>query len=54
LRRWGAYAANPQGAFDVKVLKGKLGDIKRLRAGKYRRLFDDENDVMSVSEVKHR
>jgi mRNA-degrading endonuclease RelE of RelBE toxin-antitoxin system len=49
-----AYATNPQGAFDVKVLKGKLGDIKRLRVGKYRILFGDENDVISVYEVKHR
>jgi mRNA-degrading endonuclease RelE of RelBE toxin-antitoxin system len=48
------YAADPQGSFDVKVLKGKLGDIKRLRAGKYRILFDDDNEVISVYEVKHR
>ena len=38
----------------VKVLKGKPGDMKRLRVGKYRRLFDDDNEVMSVYEVKHR
>jgi mRNA-degrading endonuclease RelE of RelBE toxin-antitoxin system len=38
----------------VKVLRGKLGDIKRLRVGKYRILFDDDNEVMSVYEVKHR
>jgi mRNA-degrading endonuclease RelE of RelBE toxin-antitoxin system len=49
-----AYAANPRGAFDIKALKGKLGDIKRLRVGKYRILFDDEKEVMSVHEVKHR
>jgi mRNA-degrading endonuclease RelE of RelBE toxin-antitoxin system len=49
-----AYAADPHGHFDVKVLKGKLGDIKRLRAGKYRILFDDENGIVSVYEVKHR
>ena len=48
-----AYSRDPQGRFDVKVLKGKLGDIKRLRVGKYRILFDD-NDIMSVYEVKHR
>lgn len=49
-----AYAADPQGNFDVKVLKGKLGDMKRLRVGKYRILFEDDNEVMSVYEVKHR
>ena len=49
-----AYAADPQGSFDVKVLKGKLGDMKRLRVGKYRILFDIENEVVSVYEVKHR
>ena len=49
-----AYAADAQGSFDVKVLKGKLGDMKRLRVGKYRILFDDDNEVMSVYEVKHR
>jgi mRNA-degrading endonuclease RelE of RelBE toxin-antitoxin system len=43
-----AYAADPQGNFDVKVLKGKLGDMKRIRVGKYRILFDDENAVVSV------
>lgn len=49
-----AFCTDPQGPFDVKVLKGKLGDIKRLRVGKYRILFDDNNDIMSVFEVKHR
>jgi mRNA interferase RelE/StbE len=49
-----SYAADPQASFDVKVLKGKLGDMKRLRVGKYRILFDEEKEVMSVYEVKHR
>ena len=49
-----AYVADPRGSFDLKVLKGKLGDMKRLRVGKYRILFDDENNVMSVYEVRHR
>ncbi len=47
-----AYAADPRGRFDVKVLKGKLGDMKRFRLGKYRILFDDENEVMSVYDSK--
>jgi mRNA interferase RelE/StbE len=49
-----AYAADPQGVFDVRVLKGRLGGMKRLRVGKYRILFEDDNEVMSVYEVKHR
>ena len=49
-----AYAADPVGKFDVKVLKGKLGDIKRLRVGKYRILFSEDSGIMSVYEVKHR
>ena len=48
----GHFADDPRGRFDIKVLKGKMGDIKRLRLGKYRILFDDENEVMSVYEVK--
>jgi mRNA-degrading endonuclease RelE of RelBE toxin-antitoxin system len=49
-----AYAADPMGPFDVKIRKGKLGDIKRLRVGNYHILFDDDNGAMSVYEVKHR
>ena len=28
--------------------------MKRLRVGKYRILFEDDSEVMSVYEVKHR
>ena len=49
-----AYAENPAGHFDVKVLKGKLGDFKRLRVGDYRIMFDDENDILHVYDIKHR
>jgi mRNA-degrading endonuclease RelE of RelBE toxin-antitoxin system len=48
------YANNPTGNFDVKILKGDYGEIKRLRAGKYRILFDHAGHVMFVYEVKHR
>lgn len=49
-----AYAINPAGHFNIKHLKGDMGDFKRLRAGRYRIIFDDENRVMFVYEVKHR
>jgi mRNA-degrading endonuclease RelE of RelBE toxin-antitoxin system len=48
------YAQDPTKHFDVKVLKGKFGEFKRLRAGKYRIIFDDAGHVMLVYEVKHR
>ncbi len=51
-----SYATNlPPGKFDVKVLKGKFGDFKRLRAGNYRVIFeDDKKNVILVYEIKHR
>jgi mRNA interferase RelE/StbE len=49
-----AYAQNPDGTFDVKVLKGKYGEFKRLRVGKYRIIFDEDGNVMFIYEVKHR
>ena len=49
-----AYAKDQKGNFDVKILKGKYGEFKRLRVGKYRIIFDDAGKVMFVFEVKHR
>mgnify|MGYP001612460347 CR=1 FL=1 len=49
-----AYAENPSGNFDVKVLKGKYEDLKRLRVGNYRIIFEDDGNTMSIYEVKHR
>ncbi|MGR3310766.1 MAG: type II toxin-antitoxin system RelE family toxin [Candidatus Brocadiales bacterium] len=48
------YAENLSGNFDIKVLKGKYGDFKRLRVGNYRIIFDDAGDVMLIYEIKHR
>jgi len=48
------YAKNPGIQHNVKVLKGKYGEFKRLRVGNYRIIFDDEGNVMLVYEVKHR
>ena len=36
------------------ILKGKLGEFKLLRVASYRIIFDDNNRVMFVYEVKHR
>jgi mRNA-degrading endonuclease RelE of RelBE toxin-antitoxin system len=49
-----SYRKNPRGRFDVKVLKGDYGDFKRLRAGNYRILFDEQYNVMFIYEIKHR
>jgi len=48
------YARSPKGKFDLKILKGKYGDLKRLRIGKYRIIFEDEEEKMVVYEIKHR
>lgn len=49
-----AYAINPTGNLDVKLLRGKYGDFKRLRIGNYRVIFDEEENVMLIYEIKHR
>ena len=49
-----AYAENPEGRFDIKVLRGKHGDLKRLRVGKYRIIFEDSGEEMLIYEIKHR
>jgi mRNA interferase RelE/StbE len=48
------YANNPLIKHDVKNLKGKFGEFKRLRIGNYRVIFDNENNIMFVYEIKHR
>ena len=49
-----AYAGNPSGKFDIKILKGKYGDFKRLRVGNYRIIFEDKENIISIYEIKHR
>jgi mRNA-degrading endonuclease RelE of RelBE toxin-antitoxin system len=49
-----AYAENPSGNFDIKILRGKFENLKRLRIGNYRVIFDDYSDIMSIYEIKHR
>jgi len=40
--------------FDVKILKGRYGNFKRLRVGNYRIIFEDDETIMLIYEVKHR
>lgn len=49
-----AYAINPAGNFEVKLLRGKYGAFKRLRIGNYRVIFDEKGNVMLIYEIKHR
>ena len=49
-----SYSLNPSGNSDIKVLRGKFGDFKRLRIGSYRVIFEDDGCIMRVLEVKHR
>ena len=54
IERKESYAAAPSSAHNVKVLKGRLGSFKRLRAGNYRIIFDEKSCVLYIYEVKHR
>lgn len=49
-----SYVKNPKGLYDIKLLKGKFASFKRLRAGDYRIIFDEENNVMYIYEIKSR
>ncbi len=48
------YATNPSGNFNIKLLKGKYEDFKRLRIGNYRVIFDENNNIMYIYIIKHR
>jgi len=48
------YSENPSKRHDVKVLKGRFGILKRLRIGNYRVIFDDNNRIMNIYEIKQR
>ncbi len=48
------YANNPAIARNVKSLKGKFDDLKRLRVGDYRVIFDSDLRVMYIYDVKVR
>jgi len=48
------YAENPLNRNDVKILKGQFEDLKRLRAGNYRIIFDENLVIINIYEIKHR
>ena len=48
------YTENPSNRHDVKILKGKFEDLKRLRAGNYRIIFDENLVIINIYEIKHR
>ena len=48
------FSKSPSGKFDIKILKGKYEDFKRLRVGNYRVIFEIGENVMSIYEIKHR
>ncbi len=49
-----AYAEHPDKRYDIKILKGKFEDLKRLRVGNYRIIFDENLVIINIYEIKHR
>ncbi|PKL37897.1 MAG: hypothetical protein CVV44_12060 [Spirochaetae bacterium HGW-Spirochaetae-1] len=50
----GDYAEHPENRHDVKVLKGQFEDLKRMRVGRYRVIFDENMIIINIYEIKHR
>ena len=48
------YSENIKGSYDIKTLKGRFGDRKRLRVSDYRVIFKIEESTMIISTIKHR
>ncbi len=48
------YANLPLEKHDIRQLKGKYCEFKRLRVGNYRIIFDNENNIMFIYEIIHR
>jgi len=48
------YALNPDGNYNLKILKGKFVNFKRLRVGNYRIIFEEDTINMNIYEIKHR
>jgi addiction module RelE/StbE family toxin len=49
-----AFSLEPSGNFDIKTLKGKYEDLKRLRIRSYRVIFEVIENVIFIYEIKHR
>lgn len=48
------YAGNPEGRYDIKLLKGDFGGRLRMRIGDYRIIFKLDNNEMVISTIRHR
>lgn len=48
------YAMSPFEKHNVKSLKGKYGEFKRLRIGNFRVIFDNDGNIIFVYNIKHR
>jgi len=49
-----SFANHTDSNFDIKTLRGKYGDLKRLRVGSFRIIFEAETATVFIYEVKHR
>jgi len=49
-----SFANHTDSNFDIKTLRGKYGDLKRLRVGSFRVIFEIETGKVFIYEVKHR
>lgn len=54
LKKIEQFARTPEEFVDIKILKGKYATFKRLRSGDYRVIFDTENRIMNIYQIKHR
>ncbi len=48
------YAGNPEGKYDIKLLKGDLGGRLRIRVGDYRIIFKVDSKKMVISTKRQR
>ncbi len=47
------YAANPKSKFNIKYLKGKYAEFKRIRVGNFRIIFNIEDETM-LTRIIHK
>ncbi len=48
------YALDPTSVVDIKKLKGKFASFKRMRAGDYRIILDEEANIIFIYQIRHR
>ena len=53
-RKLEQYAEHQSSELDVRILKGRYDDMKRLRVGNYRIIFEETGEEMLVYEIRHR